>query len=384
VLVTLFLILTTISTLMALGPSSIVVHFWSQVAKTLFFLLVLAALLTERHRVHALVWMMVISLGFYGVTGGLFAIVTGGHYRVFGPPDSIIADNNQLAVALLMVLPLMNYLRLQSAHSLVRKGLAVAMLLTLVAILASYSRGALLGLAAVTLFFWWNSHHKVVMAVVLAVVLAGSLAMMPASWTERMDSIAHYKQDASAEARLTVWREAFGIALARPLTGGGYKSTATASVLHQFYPNAQQRAVHNVWLEVLSENGFPAFFVWLGMLFLGFLNTRRIRRLARGDPKLAWAEDFARMAQVTLIAFVVGGTFLSMGYYDLYLSLLVALAATWEVASRTVKAAAPESVAHSGLAISPLPIAASPAMTRTHWEERAGAVSGWRMRRLGR
>ncbi|MGH7079902.1 MAG: DUF5935 domain-containing protein, partial [Acetobacteraceae bacterium] len=42
VLVTLFLILTTISTLMALGPSSIVVHFWSQVAKTLFFLLVLA------------------------------------------------------------------------------------------------------------------------------------------------------------------------------------------------------------------------------------------------------------------------------------------------------------------------------------------------------
>ncbi len=382
VLVLLFLVLTTISTLMALGPSSIVVKFWSQVAKTFFFLLVLAALLTKRHRVHALVWTMVISLGYYGVMGGLFAIATGGQFRVWGPPASIIADNNQLAVALLMVLPLMNYLRLQSAHSLVRQGLAVAMVLTLIAILASYSRGALLGLAAVALFFWWNSRYKIAMGLVLAVTLAGALAMMPASWTERMDSIVHYKQDASAESRLVVWREALGIALARPLTGGGYKSTATPSVLHQFYPDAQQLAVHDVWLEVLSENGFPAFFVWLGMLVLGFLNIRRIRRLARGDPTLAWAEDLARMSQVTLIAFVTAGSFLSMGYYDLYLALLVALGAVRELAARTAKVTEMQRPAPAALAMSTVP-ATGRRVPGRRWDERAHAASGWRTRRLG-
>lgn len=380
VLAVLFLILTTISTLMALGPSRIVVHFWSEVAKTFFFLLVLAALLTERHRIHALIWMMAISLGFYGASGGLFAIVTGGQFRVFGAPGSIIDDNNQLAVALLMVLPLMNYLRLQSAHPLVRKGLVVVMLLTLGSILASYSRGALLALGAVALFFWWNSRHKIAMAIVLAVAIVGGVALMPPSWTERMDSIAHYKQDTSAEERLTVWREAFAIALARPLTGGGYKSTATASVLHQFFPDATPRAVHDVWLEVLSENGFPAFTVWLGMLLLGFLNIRRIRRLARGDPALTWAEDFARMAQVALIAFMAGGTFLSMGYYDLYLGILVALAATKELALERARLTEREISTHSPLTALPVPAVVG-VVGRTRWAERAGVVSGWRMRR---
>ncbi|MGH7119416.1 MAG: putative O-glycosylation ligase, exosortase A system-associated [Acetobacteraceae bacterium] len=383
--VILFLILTTISTFMALGPSEIVMHYWSQVAKTFFFLLVLAALLTERHRIHALVWVMVISLGYYGVTGGLFSIATGGKYRVFGPPDSIIGDNNQLAVALLMILPLMNYLRLQSAHSLVRKGLIIAMLLTLVAIVTSYSRGALLGLAAVSLFFWWNSRRKLIMGLVVVFAVAGTISFMPADWVTRMYSINHYQKDSSAEERITVWKEALGIALARPLTGGGYKSTTSASVLHRFYPHAAIRAVHDVWLEVLSENGFPAFSVWLAMLLLGFLNIRRIRRLARGDPTLAWANDFAHMAQVTLIAFITAGSFLSMGYYDVYFAVLVALAATKELVARAAKTAKMTEVSTAARPV--LGVAAVPAVVRAgarpRWATQASPVAKWRMKRLG-
>ncbi len=380
VLVILFVILTTISSLFALGPRSLVLPYWSQIAKTLFFLLVLAGLLTQRHRIHALVWIMVISLGFYGVTGGLFAIVTGGRFHVFGPPASIIGDNNQLAVSLLMVLPLMNYLRLQSGHGVVRKGLVVAMLLTLLSIFASYSRGGLLGLAAVTLFFWWKSRHKLATGLVMAAALVGAFAFMPARWTARMETIVHYQHSNSAQDRLRVWREALGIAFARPLTGGGYRSTVTPQVIHQFYPGVIPRAVHDVWLEVLSENGFPAFFVWLGMLLLGFLNIRRIRQLARGDPRLAWADDLARMSQVTLIAFVSAGSFLSMGYYDLYFSLLVALAATRELVARAVEAVPEEHHPRAAVSLVSAPAIASAPLART---SRAGAVPSWRLRRLG-
>lgn len=376
-LVILFAILTSISSFAALGPADRVFEAWMRVVKTLFFLLVLAALLVNRRRIHALVWVIVISLGFYGVVGGLFAIMTGGNFRVWGPPDSIIGDNNQLATALLIALPLMNYLRLQSAHSVIRKGLVAAMVLTLIAVLASYSRGALVGLVGVALLLWWNGHHRLLTGLVMGVVLAIGLAAMPADWTERMTTIVHYQHDASAESRLTIWREAIGIAMARPLTGGGYKSTATPEVLHQFYPNATKLAVHSVWLEVLSENGFPAFFVWLAMLLLGFVNIRRIRRLARGDPARAWAEDLARMVQVSLVAYAIAGTFLSMGYYDVYFALLVALAAT-----RDLLAQAP-AVARVGAA----PKALLPALARRAQAVRpvrAGAIPAWRLRRLGR
>ncbi len=295
-------------------------------------------------------------------------------------PNSIIGDNNQLAAALLIVLPLVNYLRLQSVHRIVRSGLVFAMLLMLLAVLASYSRGAMLGLAAVGLFLWWNTRHRLITGATMALVLAVGLVFMPADWTDRMMTIDQYHQDQSAEARLTVWREAFGIALARPLTGGGYESTKTPQVLHQFYPNAIVRAAHSIWFEVLSENGFPAFFLWLGMLLLGFVNVRRVRQLTRGDPNLAWAEDFARMVQVSLIAYVSAGTFLSMGYYDLTFALLVALAATRDLLAR-----APARTHETAPAASRPLAAPGPARSvQTPRQERPASIPTWRLRRLPR
>jgi hypothetical protein len=70
------------------------------------------ALLTSRRRIQALVWVMVLSLAFFGVKGGAYTILSGGGARIFGPPATMIEDNNHLAVGLLVTLPLMNFLRL--------------------------------------------------------------------------------------------------------------------------------------------------------------------------------------------------------------------------------------------------------------------------------
>ncbi len=42
-------------------------------------------LVNNRERMHWLVWMIVVSLGFYGVKGGVFTILKGGVNHVFGP-----------------------------------------------------------------------------------------------------------------------------------------------------------------------------------------------------------------------------------------------------------------------------------------------------------
>ena len=75
-----------------------------------FFILVAASLLHEREHVHWLLWGLVVSVGYYGVKGGIFSIITGAENRVWGPPDSFIEDNNAIAVALIMVIPIMYYL----------------------------------------------------------------------------------------------------------------------------------------------------------------------------------------------------------------------------------------------------------------------------------
>ncbi|MCR0985108.1 putative O-glycosylation ligase, exosortase A system-associated [Roseomonas populi] len=326
----------TLTSAAALGDPTAVWAKWEQVMKVLLMLLVTASMLTDRRRVHALVWVMVISLGYYGVRGGIFAIVNGGNYRVWGPVQTMIYDNNHLAAAMLVTLPLMNWLRMQSAHRLVRTGLAAAMALTLLATVASYSRGALLGLLAAAFVMWLRSKSKIISGTLLAGCLAGAIAFMPGAWTERMNTISTYQEDGSASERLVLWGISFRLALSRPLVGVGFTGPYNRAVVDTVAPDGPARAVHSIWFELLGENGFPTFFLWVGLTLSGLFYAWRLGRMGRGRPDLAWASDFGLMAQVSIVAFLVSGTFLSLSYWDFYWTLLVAVGATYGLARKAL------------------------------------------------
>ncbi len=341
VLIALFIVLISLTSLTALAPPEMVEYKWSFVAKSFFAQLLILALLTERRRIHALIWVMVISLGYYGLRGGVFTLTHAGNYRVLGPPMTMITDNNHLAAGLLVCMPMMNYLRMQSRHRLVRLGLLVVMVFTLFSILGSYSRGALIGLGAMSLFLWWNSPHKIVSAAVVGVALAGAISFMPPSWTARMSTIDSSHVDDSAQGRLNIWHASWKIALARPLTGGGFMAPYRQNIVDEYDYGTTARAVHSIYFEVIGEHGFPTFFVWLGITLAGIVNTWRIIRATRKVPELRWAYDLAKMAQVSIIAYLVAGTFLSLCYWDFYFTLLMGVAATWERVKEAARVAAP-------------------------------------------
>ena len=114
------------TTLFALYPNEA----WVQCAKVLKIQLMTIAtivVINSRERLRMLIWVIVASLGYYGVKGGVFTILTGGDHRVWGPPGTFVEGNNEIALALLMILPLMHYLRMTSVNRWVRAGLLVAM-----------------------------------------------------------------------------------------------------------------------------------------------------------------------------------------------------------------------------------------------------------------
>ena len=114
-----------------------------------------------------MLWVLVISVGWFGVKGGVFTILTGGVHRVYGPPGgSFISDNNAICHRARHgdsadVLPELDG-RAQDRSSW---GLGVAALLSLVAVLGSQSRGALLAVAAMSVFLWLKSRKKIVFGV---------------------------------------------------------------------------------------------------------------------------------------------------------------------------------------------------------------------------
>jgi probable O-glycosylation ligase (exosortase A-associated) len=341
VLLVLFALYITLTTITGIGPQDGMWRRWNATVKTIVGALLVACLLTDRRRIHALIWLMAISIGYYGVKGGLFTAMTGGGFRVLGPPDSMIADRNHMAVALLVSIPLMNYLRLQSKHHLVRVGMLIAMGSTLLGAIGSQSRGALVALAATAGVLWWRSKQKVVTAILLFGCIAAILAFMPDSWANRMNTIIDYESDGSAMGRLRIWWASWLLALRSPIVGVGFRSMYHQHIVDLVAPDIRARAVHSIYFEPLAEHGFPGFFIWFGLTIAGAYYSWRLMRLTKGRPDLAWAGDLGRMVQVSIVAYLAGGAFLSLSYWDYYWMILIVTAAAHAIVLQKLRAEAP-------------------------------------------
>ena len=303
---------------------------WNRVLK--IDLMVLAALLVLYSRKHivALVWVLVVSLGVYGVKGGLFTLATGGGYRVWGPSGSYIEGNNELALALVMIIPLMRFLQLNTTSRWVGRGLLLAMLLCAVAALGSQSRGALLAIAAMVLVLWWRSERKLAGAVGLLVAGVMLLSFMPETWWTRMATIGEFESDTSATGRINAWWMAWNLARDNFMGGGFMVSKAPLFALYA--PNPQAiHAAHSIYFMVLGEHGFPGLFLFLLMWFFVWQSAGRLRRQALWQPQTRWLSSLGAMCQVSLAGYAVGGAFLSLSYYDLpyNILLLVVLGCRW-------------------------------------------------------
>ena len=279
----------------------------------------------DRRSIHAMVWVAAMSIGFYGFKGGVFTIATGGRYLVWGPEGSFLAGNNEIALALTMIMPLLWYLWRQVDGKWAKRALAAGFLLCLASVLASYSRGAYLAIAAMLGAIWWRSDRKWLGAgfVVIAAMLA--FGLMPEKFTQRVDSIADYKEDASAMGRINAWQFATNVALDHPVMGGGY-GVFNRDAFRRYAPDPERfHDAHSIYFEVLGEHGFVGLALFLGFAGFAFLETQRIRKATREDPEKLWAFDLVTALQASGIAYAVGGAFLGLAYLDLPYQL-VALA----------------------------------------------------------
>ncbi len=281
-------------------------------------------MLTSRDRVHIFIWVIVLSLGFYGVKGGIFTIVNGGVYRVQGPLGSFIGGNNEMALALVMTVPLMRYLHLQEQSKNIKLGLAIAMFLTVIAAVGSQSRGALVGLAVTGAIFWLKSRKKFATGLFVTIAALVAVSIMPAEYFERMNTIKTYEEDQSAQGRLNQWASAINIANDR-IVGGGFE-TWQRPVCQRYAPNPDDcRDVHSIYFEVLGEHGWVGLGLFMCLLVMTWLKCSAIIRATKRQPDKLWARDLAAMIQVSLVGYMSAGAFLGLAYFD-YVYHLVAVA----------------------------------------------------------
>jgi probable O-glycosylation ligase (exosortase A-associated) len=342
---TLFWAWTLVTTLNAMFPQ-FAWDQWIKVSKILLMILVATMLINSPYRLKALVWVIALSLGFYGVKGGIFTATTGGGYQVRGPLGSFIGGNNEIGLALAMTTPLLYFLSRQTERTYVRLGLLAALGLTALAALGTQSRGAMLGMVAMTAFLWFKSRGKVITGILIVLCIAVVLPLMPQQWWDRMATINSYQQDQSAQGRINAWGMAFNLASHR-LTGGGFESFQEIT-FELYAPDPALTAdSHSIYFQVLGHHGFIGLALFLMLIVFTWLTASSIIRAARRNKETVWLSDLMAMTQVSLIAYLTAGAFLGLAYFDFFYNLVLFVVAAKVILAKHVAGVSSASVALS-------------------------------------
>lgn len=303
---------------------------WEKVSKILLMTLVLIGLVDDWKHFRIYVLTLAGSFGILVLKLLPFMILTGGSQRIYGPDGSMIADNNDLGLALNMTLPIFFFLSRTEDDRRMKWLMRFLFLATTAAIIFTYSRGALVGLVVIGLLMFLRLKHRILLLPVIILVLVFGSLFTTQEWRDRMYGFTHGEIDSSALGRINAWRFAAHLAEDYPITGGGF-DTFTPELFQRYAPDPKDvHAAHSVYFGLLGEQGFVGLFLFLLLVVACFIRLQRIIWSARrwGDETAA---DYASMFQFSLIGFLASGAFLGRAYFDYFYSVVACSVILWRL-----------------------------------------------------
>ncbi|HVI11158.1 MAG TPA: putative O-glycosylation ligase, exosortase A system-associated [Candidatus Binatia bacterium] len=292
------------------------------VSKTLLMVFVSLMLVTDARRLR--LWYLVTAGSFavFALKSAVFGVLTTGLDKVYGPKNSMIYDNNDFGLAMNMALPMFVAMARTEPSRAVRWCFWAALPMGMAAVVLTYSRGALLGLAVVLSILAWRSRRRWLAACATAFAVAGVFVAAPEKWVERMHTMLESPtKDQSAMARFHSWTFAFKLFRDHPITGGGFQ-TFTAPLYAQYNMLRDQvQGPHSIYFQILAEHGLPGILIFFALIGACLFSCRRLRRVfaEQQDFRLA---AYAEMIQLSLVTFLISGAFLGRAYFDLFYQLV--------------------------------------------------------------
>ena len=323
-----------------------------RVSKILLMTFVMILLVTTRKRLKYVFLVTAFSFTPLVFKAVIFGWRTGGQDRVWGPPDSFLADNNGFALAVNMSLPILFYLARVEDNRILKRILNVSFVCGIVTVILTYSRGGLLGLTAVLLVIAFKSRYRVVSAFLLVICGFLVLTFAPQKWMERMGSLTGGQEnlDDSAKQRLVAWGTTWNFVMDYPVAGGSFRSLPNVDLFQRYQPEPLPEgflstAPHSIYFQTLGEQGFVGLGLYLLLIGSCIATLRRLRRQARILGNAGWVITYADILEVSLVGFLVSGAFLGLANFDLFFQIIactVILKILWrrEVVAQTAVALA--------------------------------------------
>ena len=289
--------------------------------------LLIPLLIETGDQLATLLLVIAVSMGVLASKFGLFGLVSGG-VRFSGGYGGLLSDNNSMALAFVMGMALCWHLRPTLKSRWLRMAMLGMVVLAMAGAIMTYSRGAALSLAAVLLFTAFTSRHRLATLVLMASLCFPAFYLVRESYVDRLSTM---KSGEAGGNRLDNYRAAIAMWLDHPIFGVGYGKENQQRLLSRYTDRDEETeiVIHDTYLQMLVDSGIFALVVYLLLLFGTIFRMGRLaRRTRESHPATA---SRARAIQTALIAFAVGGTFLSRIDFDLTYMLCLCAATLLEV-----------------------------------------------------
>ena len=326
-----FFTLVTLGVIFAVSRPTALAY-WSSTYIKIFAMVIVIAWMTRQPRDFALASHAIVMAGvlialvaLYNKANGI-GLVEGTRVTIARDLRSVLGDPNDLSLVLLFPLSFaVSLVAVRGKLLSVALG-AIATAAILCAIVATQSRGGLMGSAAVLGIF--GSRVIKSKALLLAIGIVALLALFAVAGISGRSSggAGEAGIDESSMGRIYAWGAAWRMALARPLTGVGIDNFTSNYFFYSAHWDGLNHAVHSTWFGVLGETGFPGIAAFFSMVALTIGSCIRSARETRSAQTPTSVRQMALALLSGIVAFCVAGTFLTQGFtWPLY--ILVALCA---------------------------------------------------------
>ncbi len=360
VLLALLLVYCGISTAQADFPFE-AAEKWSWVWKALAFAIFLPLTLRTRLRIEGLTLFMILSAGSIIIVGGIKTLASGGGY---GALNLMVSNNSGLyegsiistvAIAIIpLILWSMRHGSVFPPDWRVRTfGLALIFACLLMPV-GTQARTGLVCIGVLGIVMLRSAKRRALYLTGVALAMLIAVPLLPASFSERMDTIKDYRADTSASTRVEVWKWTWGYVKDHPMGGGfdAYRqnnlriekvgiSTNGAQVdVKQTVEYDRARAYHSSYFEMLGEQGFPGLFLWLVIHIGGLLRMEVLRARYRKSAEEGWLGELASALQQAHLIYLVGSLFVGIAFQPFVYMLVGLQIGLDSYATRRARAAA--------------------------------------------
>jgi probable O-glycosylation ligase (exosortase A-associated) len=330
---------------------------WAWVWKALVFAIFLPFTLRTRLRIEAVALVMVLAASALIIDGGLKTAGGGGGYgtlRIFVENNTGLYEGSILSAVAISIIPivlwLVKYSTVFPADWRVYLFAAALIFACSLIPVGTQARTGLVCLGVLCLFYLRTARHKVLIAGGMALAVMVAVPFLPQAFLARMGTIENHEADQSASTRLGVWKWTWGYVKEHPMGGGfvvnqssrvEYDTVAKVTVdgsteIRRTHVVEEGRAFHSSYFEMLGEQGFPGFGLWILLQLTGLVQMEQIRRRwkRRTGPDEAWVAPLAVALQLAQVVYLIGSHFGGIAFQPFILMLIGLQCGLWSYLKR--------------------------------------------------